>query len=840
MAMQLNVRDFGAHGDGVNDDTQAIQAAMDAAVAVGGGEVVLPGGTYRVSPSADAQGGCLLLGANVTLVGAGIGETVIQLADTEGDVAGIVRGNGDNIGARHLTLDGLGDQVTGSVDCWVSADSDQVRLEAVEAFRGRGYGFDLRSPDNTVTLLDCIAYQNGRDGVISDNSGSSVIQDTVASWNQGSGFNLAGSVQLLDSDAFRNAIAGMRVTEGASTDQGGVRIRGGSVHENSQDGVHIERTDTFNVSGLDIYGNVNFGVHVDVSANGVLEYNSVHGNSLEGPLAEVYLENVAPGLSGAVIVRNNLVVSEQAYNGAIVQPGHASGATLVYDNIASSDGANVILQPLSGEARNNTEFVRLQGTLGKDLVEGSLARDILHGDAGADQLSGAGNDDMLMGGAGADRLSGGSGRDLFRFDALTDSYRTGSSGHADRVLDFELAHDRLDFTVLGYSRLGNGHGDTLRLVYDASRDITYLKHLDADASGNRFELALSGDYRGLTDAHLQALVEGSGSADSLQGSGTAETLQGLAGRDRLDGAGADDLLWGGAGGDELHGGTGADTFVYRQLSDSLRNAGVSDDPARDTLTDFDGSDGDLIDVSALGFTGLGDGHNGTLKLSLNAAGNRAILKSLDEDAAGYHFELAITGAQVASIGEANLVFARSPSSEVTSSAPSRDLKLAGTSRSDALHGGLGNDVLEGAAGADRLEGNVGSDLLIGGLGADRLAGGSGADQFRFVSLADSARTDTQLSVDTITDFSTARDVLDVSRLGFSGLGDGHDGTLRLSYDADLNRTYLSSLDSDAQGLRFQVRLVGDLADSFSEDNLILANSADVESLQLLGASLQVA
>ena len=41
-----SVRDFGAVGDGATLDTRAIQTAIDTAAAAGGGEVVLPAGTY--------------------------------------------------------------------------------------------------------------------------------------------------------------------------------------------------------------------------------------------------------------------------------------------------------------------------------------------------------------------------------------------------------------------------------------------------------------------------------------------------------------------------------------------------------------------------------------------------------------------------------------------------------------------------------------------------------------------------------------------------------------------------------------------------------------------------
>lgn len=58
--MEYNVLNFGAAGDGVTVDTAAIQAAVDACSAAGGGRVVLPGGhTYRC--------GALILRSNLEL-----------------------------------------------------------------------------------------------------------------------------------------------------------------------------------------------------------------------------------------------------------------------------------------------------------------------------------------------------------------------------------------------------------------------------------------------------------------------------------------------------------------------------------------------------------------------------------------------------------------------------------------------------------------------------------------------------------------------------------------------------------------------------------------------------
>src|SRR6516165_9230951 len=47
--MAINVRDFGAFGNGINDDRPAIQSALNAAASVGGNVVFFPPGIYIVS-----------------------------------------------------------------------------------------------------------------------------------------------------------------------------------------------------------------------------------------------------------------------------------------------------------------------------------------------------------------------------------------------------------------------------------------------------------------------------------------------------------------------------------------------------------------------------------------------------------------------------------------------------------------------------------------------------------------------------------------------------------------------------------------------------------------------
>lgn len=67
----FNVKDYGAKGDGATDDAAAINAAITAASAAGGGTVFLPQGTYIVSST-------IALTTNITLAGSGHGATLIK------------------------------------------------------------------------------------------------------------------------------------------------------------------------------------------------------------------------------------------------------------------------------------------------------------------------------------------------------------------------------------------------------------------------------------------------------------------------------------------------------------------------------------------------------------------------------------------------------------------------------------------------------------------------------------------------------------------------------------------------------------------------------------------
>jgi serralysin len=377
-----------------------------------------------------------------------------------------------------------------------------------------------------------------------------------------------------------------------------------------------------------------------------------------------------------------------------------------------------------------------------------------------------------------------------------------SSFGTDGIVSFDLLADGFDtpgsvvvqpdgkILVVGSSSLATAKSDfgIIRLNSDGSLDTGF----------------------GSADGALH--VDGSAAQDTLWGTDSAEIIHGLAGND---------LLLGNGGRDVLVGGAGADVFRFAEVGDSYRTATQT---GSDRILDFDVNQ-DRIDLIALGFTGLGDGHDGTLAVQANADGTRTYLKSFEVDTAGQRFELALDGDLVGQLNSTNLVFTP-PTVEGTSG---RDI-ITGSALPEIIHGGAGND---------RIDGGTGADVILGGAGADRLNGGDAndanissplyqnADTFLYTSASDSYRTADQSFVDLIVDFADRSDKIDVSALGYTGFGDGTGTTLTAVYNRALDRTYIKDVDADAQGHRFEIALTGNWEAELDTSNMVFAQASEV-------------
>ena len=82
--------------------------------------------------------------------------------------------------------------------------------------------------------------------------------------------------------------------------------------------------------------------------------------------------------------------------------------------------------------------------------------------------------------------------------------------------------------------------------------------------------------------------------------------------------------------------------------------------------------------------------------------------------------------------------------------------IRGGSGADTIEGGADADILLGDSGADTIDGGAGDDIIYGGTGDDMLSGGTGDDTFALAPGAGS---------DTITDFDTDHDTINLSLFG---------------------------------------------------------------------------
>ncbi len=103
-----------------------------------------------------------------------------------------------------------------------------------------------------------------------------------------------------------------------------------------------------------------------------------------------------------------------------------------------------------------------------------------------------------------------------------------------------------------------------------------------------------------------------------------------------------------------------------------------------------------------------------------------------------------------------------PVNRVTGYHDGDDAFVLGNSGDDRLRGDGGDDHIDGHAGDDVLDGRGGNDALHGGAGDDTLTGGSGADTFVFTA---------NFGDDTITDFDTSQDVIQIDSNIFSDFDD---------------------------------------------------------------------
>lgn len=199
----FNVKTYGAVGDGVADDTLAIQAALDAAGAIGvSGVVFFPGGTYKITATLDLPGGVLLQGTGSHNTGSRPGSFI----NAEGVASGPALEAGVSSMWHHGGISRL--RVYGCPGDGISIDGsgwgENSVIDQVMVTSCGGDGISVNGSSTPITMGRLSVHSNGGTGirlvgqshthvqimyVAGDNNGESLV--TIE------GLSTVGSVRIL-------------------------------------------------------------------------------------------------------------------------------------------------------------------------------------------------------------------------------------------------------------------------------------------------------------------------------------------------------------------------------------------------------------------------------------------------------------------------------------------------------------------------------------------------------------------------------------------------------------------------------------------------------------------
>ena len=483
----------------------------------------------------------------------------------------------------------------------------------------------------------------------------------------------------------------------------------------------------------------------DDALNGYKGNDTLQGNSgndfLSGGLGNDWLD----GGSGSDYV-NYLDLEGTANSFRFKSTGNlSSGSIAVYLGTAATAAQTDTVRNIELlRTTNLKDTIDLSSSTGyQDGIQSLMGNDII---TGGDLLSGTKNDgdfiDYRMFAAGSFGLT----VNLTNTDSTT-AYASASLKYGSTVIDTDQV--RKIHGVIGTggndSVTGSAADDWFR---GGAGNDTFSGGAGYDQMNYRDnQTALNITLQASTLTSYQAVNHGSG-IDYFR------SVEGLAGSefaDRLIGNDVGNILRGGGGNDTLSGGLSTETAIdmtdYRNAGGSIsvtwsktaNSASSGGAEGVDSISYIEGARGSAYDdtfVSGGKYGFVFEGRAGSDTVSFAQVG------------AGVRINLALTTAQAQTVPTGANLAAQYTVKEI-----------------ENLVGSAYGDNLSGSSLANTLNGGLGNDVLIGGLGNDALTGGGGSDYFVF----DTAPS-TSTNRDTITDFTTGSDKLQLENAIFTGLG----------------------------------------------------------------------
>lgn len=306
-------QDYGAAGNGTTDDTSAINSAISAVSSAGGGVLLFPAASYKISSA-------LSLTSHVELRGMGSGVSVINQSSTTANGLSGVDLTTVKITGLSINGPGSGSGIGVNFDLSVNGDTTYVVMDDVRVASWGSHGVQVKSP---------VASRFSRVNVTSNGSDGWHVYGTGTSCHWSACYSLSNSAGIgyhligLSYSTLAGCAADSNVTGYSLSGCTGIAITGSGTESNSSDGYVLSGGSGNSLTSCFVYANNRYSVHVTSSEANAAITDFVEHNPAGGAVNSILVDS---GCSATVI--NPSVVTAASYASGTtyqVTPYGASG-----------------------------------------------------------------------------------------------------------------------------------------------------------------------------------------------------------------------------------------------------------------------------------------------------------------------------------------------------------------------------------------------------------------------------------------------------------------------------------------------------------------------------------